>query len=53
MMCFYCLNCCTYVMRHMNRIFSHELNPLLSKYKAGALHVNHNIHWYVIMNTPV
>ena len=37
MMCFYCLNCCMYVMRHMNRISSLELNPLPPKYKAGAL----------------
>lgn len=37
MMCFYCLNCCMHVLRHMNRISSHELNPLPPKYKAGAL----------------
>jgi len=37
MMCFYCLHCCMYVMRHMNRISSLELNPVPPKYKAGAL----------------
>ena len=37
MICFYCLNCCMYIMRDMNRISSHELNPLPPKYKAGAL----------------
>lgn len=37
MMYFYCLNCCMHLLRHMNRISSHELNPLPAKYKAGAL----------------
>jgi len=35
--CFYCLNCCMHVLRHINRISSHELKPLPPKYKAGAL----------------